>query len=177
MNTRIELHAGDITQLDVEAIVNAANSSLMGGGGVDGAIHKAGGPQILEECMAIRERQGTCPSGRAVITTGGQLKAKYVIHAVGPVWQGGVKNEDQLLAQVYHNSLQLAVENKVTSIAFPNISTGTYGFPKQRAAKLAIDAVTIFLKNSSHPEKVIFCCFDEWNFRIYDQLIRQLPAR
>ena len=129
----IQLIKGDITKMKVDAIVNAANSSLLGGGGVDGAIHRAGGPKILEECMVIREKQGGCKTGEAVITTGGNLPAKYLIHTVGPVWYGGKNNEDELLANAYKNSLRLATEYEIKSVAFPNISTGVYGFPKQRA--------------------------------------------
>src|SRR5215217_6271061 len=126
---RTELVRGDITQMRVDAIVNAANTSLLGGGGVDGAIHRAGGPSILQECIKIRETQGGCPVGEAVVTTAGYLQAKYVIHTVGPIWNGGRGQERQLLANCYRNSLLIAVQNKVRSIAFPNISTGVYHFP------------------------------------------------
>lgn len=162
---------GDITQLDVDAIVNAANSSLLGGGGVDGAIHRSGGPQILEECRAIRNKQGGCATGEAVITTGGRLKAKYVIHTVGPVWQGGEKQEDELLAKAYDNSLRLAVANGVRTIAFPNISTGIYGFPKGRAAEIATRQVRDFLQGNGAVKEVIFCCFDEENFKVYTSIL------
>ncbi|HTE34095.1 MAG TPA: O-acetyl-ADP-ribose deacetylase, partial [Chryseolinea sp.] len=162
----------DITTLSVEAIVNAANTSLKGGGGVDGAIHRAGGPQIMEECKAIRKRQGGCPTGEAVITTGGDLKAKFVIHAVGPVWAGGNENEEELLANAYRNSLALAVANAVRTIAIPNISTGVYGFPKQAAAEIAIREVAAFLENDLTLEQVIFCCFDHENETIYNKLLR-----
>ena|SRR5690349_18524592 len=171
--SRIELLQGDITKLDVDAIVNAANNSLLGGGGVDGAIHRAGGPAILEECKAIRNRQGGCATGEAVITTGGNLKAKFVIHTVGPVWYGGKENEEQLLGNAYRNSLALAVQNKIRSIAFPNISTGVYHFPKTRAAKIAMEEVSCFLETNSSVEKVIFCCFDDENHKIYSQLLNQ----
>ena len=143
--TRVKLLQGDITKLNVDAIVNAANSSLMGGGGVDGAIHRAGGPAILAECREIVARQGRCETGCAVITSGGNLPAKFAIHTVGPVWHGGSRNEDQLLANAYLNSLRLALENGIETIAFPNISTGVYGFPKERASHIAIEAVTQFL--------------------------------
>jgi O-acetyl-ADP-ribose deacetylase (regulator of RNase III) len=162
---------GDITKLEVDAIVNAANTSLMGGGGVDGAIHRAGGPKILEECNRIRNRQGGCPTGEAVITSGGNLKAKYVIHTVGPVWQSGAKDEDRLLSLAYYNSLKLATQNGIITIAFPNISTGIYGFPKGRAAEIAIDSVREFLKTDKSITALTFCCFDEENFKIYNSLL------
>ena len=170
---KVEHMMGDITLLEVDAIVNAANNGLMGGGGVDGAIHRAGGPQILDECMAIRKRQGGCPTGEAVITTGGNLKAKFVIHTVGPVWSGNNENEELLLASAYRNSLALASANLVKSIAFPNISTGVYRFPKRRAAEIAIQEINIFLSKDDILQQVIFCCFDEENFKIYDQLLAE----
>src|SRR5215213_7036322 len=152
---RIEAIKGDITKISVDAIVNAANSSLLGGGGVDGAIHRAGGPAILEECRKIVAKQGGCKTGKAVITTAGKLPAKFVIHTVGPVWNDGHKaaEVDQLLANCYTNSLQLAAENHCSSIVFPNISTGVYRFPKHRAAKLAVDAVKTFLQQNSKIDK------------------------
>jgi O-acetyl-ADP-ribose deacetylase (regulator of RNase III) len=168
---RIEVIQGDITQLTVDAIVNAANTSLMGGGGVDGAIHRAGGPAILAACRKIRDARGGCPTGEAVITTGGNLKATYVIHTVGPVWNDGNKNEDALLANAYRNSLKLATENSIRRIAFPNISTGVYGFPKQRAAAIAVKTVREFLNTNTSIETAIFCCFDGENFEIYSRLI------
>lgn len=168
---RVEVVRGDITLLDVDAIVNAANAKLMGGAGVDGAIHRRGGPAIMEECTAIRNRQGGCPVGEAVITSGGLLKAKYVIHTVGPVWQGGHNAEDQLLERAYRNSLALAVAHNVTHIAFPNISTGVYGFPKGRAAQIATRAVSDFLKDNESLKGLIFCCFDEENYRIYTSIL------
>lgn len=170
---RIELIQGDITILDVDAIVNAAKNSLMGGGGVDGAIHEAAGPKLLEECLRINDRQGGCPTGEAVITSGANLKAKFVIHAVGPVWEGGAANENEFLASAYKNSLILAISNAVKSIAFPNISTGVYGFPKNQAAVISINAVTEFLHSDTTLQKVIFCCFDEENFTIYQELLNQ----
>ena len=170
---RIELFQGDITTLEVDAIVNAANSNLMGGGGVDGAIHHAAGPKLLEECLRIKERQDGCPTGEAVITSGGNLKAKFVIHAVGPVWSDGNTSEAQLLANAYRNSLILAVSNSVKSIAFPNISTGIYRFPKNRAAEIAIGEVKTFLSNDNTIERLIFCCFDEENFNLYNQLLNK----
>jgi O-acetyl-ADP-ribose deacetylase len=167
----IELIRGDITQLEVDAIVNAANSSLLGGGGVDGAIHRAGGKQILEECMKIRNAQGGCKTGEAVVTTAGKLKAKFVIHTVGPVWNGGKNNEDQLLSNAYKNSLTKAVDKNCNTIAFPNISTGIYGFPKESAAVIAIQTVKNFLSSNSLFQKVIFCCYDEENYAIYKKLL------
>src|SRR6187551_850276 len=145
MMNKIEIIKGDITKIKADAIVNAANSSLMGGGGVDGAIHRAGGAEILEECRKIIAKQGSCKTGEAVITTGGSLPAKFVIHTVGPVWNNGKKNEAGLLAACYKNSLTLAVTHNLSSIAFPNISTGIYGYPKEQAAKIAINTVTKFL--------------------------------
>lgn len=170
--SRVKLIQGDITKLQVDAIVNAANSSLLGGGGVDGAIHRAGGPQILEACKQIRNKQGGCKTGEAVITGGGNLKAKHVIHTVGPVWNGGSNNEEQLLANAYRNSLQLAVDHTIRTVAFPNISTGIYGFPKRRAAEIAIDTVQQFLQSNDSIREVIFCCFDEENTDLYKQLLK-----
>jgi len=167
----IKLLLGDITKIGVDAIVNAANSSLLGGGGVDGAIHRAGGRAILDECRKIVERQGGCPTGEAVITTAGNMPARYVIHTVGPVWHGGMNNEDQLLANAYSNSLRLAVDNGVKTIAFPNISTGVYGFPKERAAKIAIETVRNFLEKDKSLNEVVFVCFDRENHEIYERLL------
>lgn len=168
---RIALIQGDITKLEVDAIVNAANSSLMGGGGVDGAIHRAGGPQILDECREIVARQGRCATGNAVITSGGNLPAKFVVHTVGPVWHGGNNNEADLLRNSYLNSLKLAVENGVETIAFPNISTGVYGYPKEKAAEVAIRTVTEFLRENDQLKQVCFVCFDEENLQIYQRLL------
>ena len=167
----IKLIPGDITRIEVDAIVNAANSSLLGGGGVDGAIHRAGGVTILEDCRKIVESQGGCRAGEAVVTTAGKLPARYVIHTVGPIWHGGMKNEDQLLSNAYTNSLRLAVENGAKTIAFPNISTGVYGFPKARAARIAIEAVRKFLKSDKAISEVIFVCFDRENYGIYERLL------
>ena len=167
MAAKISVQKGDITKLQVDAIVNAANTSLLGGGGVDGAIHRAGGPAIFEACMQIRNIQGGCAVGEAVITTGGKLPAKYVIHTVGPVWNGGNKNEQVLLANAYQNSLQLAVQNNIRSIAFPNISTGIYHFPKQLAAETAIAETKKFTSGDNQLEEIIFICFDEENYSIY----------
>jgi O-acetyl-ADP-ribose deacetylase (regulator of RNase III) len=171
MNQRIKIIQGDITKQHVDAVVNAANSSLMGGGGVDGAIHRAGGKQILDDCMDIINRQGRCKVGEAVITTGGKLPARYVIHTVGPVWNGGHKNEAGLLANCYKNSLQLAVEKGIKTIAFPNISTGIYHYPKAEAAEVAIIAVTDFLSGNKEIDEVVFVCFDEENLRLYEGLM------
>ena len=168
--TKIEIIKGDITTLIVDAIVNAANSGLLGGGGVDGAIHRAGGAQILEDCKAIREKQGKLPAGEAVITRAGNLPAKYVIHTVGPVWNGGAHDESSKLANCYLNSLQLAIDNGCKTVAFPNISTGVYGYPKQAAAEIAVKTVKDFLSEHQVIEKVIFCCFDEENNRIILEL-------
>ncbi|MBO9681834.1 MAG: O-acetyl-ADP-ribose deacetylase [Flavisolibacter sp.] len=162
---RIEVIKGDITKLKVDAIVNAANSSLMGGGGVDGAIHRAGGPAILEECKKIVARQGGCKTGEAVITTAGNLPAKYVIHTVGPVWNGGNGNENEKLANCYLNSLRLAVEHNCKTIAFPNISTGVYRFPKEEAAKISVESIQEFLFGNNSIERAIIVCFDDENFR------------
>ncbi|MDD2498433.1 MAG: O-acetyl-ADP-ribose deacetylase [Desulfitobacteriaceae bacterium] len=167
LTKRMEVIKEDITKLSVDAIVNAANSSLLGGGGVDGAIHRAGGKAILEECIQIRNRQGGCPTGEAVITWGGNLPAKYVIHTVGPVWHGGKSGEPDKLRNCYRNSLQLAVDHGVKTIAFSNISTGVYHFPKDLAAKIAIDEVGNFLSQDNYIEKVFFVCFDEENYRLY----------
>ncbi|WP_229216624.1 O-acetyl-ADP-ribose deacetylase [Dyadobacter sp. 3J3] len=162
--SRIELIKGDITKLSVDAIVNAANSSLLGGGGVDGAIHRAGGPEILEECREIIARQGGCKTGEAVITTAGKLPSKFVIHTVGPVWNGGGEDKTEKLSNCYINSMQLAVMNGCQSIAFPNISTGVYGYPKFDAAQVAVQTVSKFLSKNDKIEKVIFVCFDEENY-------------
>lgn len=172
-SSRIELLQGDITKTKVDAIVNAANSSLMGGGGVDGAIHRAGGPSIVEECRQIVARQGRCATGQAVITTAGNLPARSVIHTVGPVWNGGRNREEELLRSAYVNSLKLAVENQATTIAFPNISTGVYGFPKDKAARIAVDAVSAFLASDDRLKKVYFVCFDQENYHLYQQLLTQ----
>lgn len=165
---KITLIKGDITKLDVDAIVNAANTTLLGGGGVDGAIHRAAGPELLEECKTL----GGCPTGEAKITRGYRLPAKYVIHTVGPIWQGGKNNEDDLLASCYRNSLKLAEEYKIERIAFPNISTGVYRFPKERAAQIAINEVKKFLENTKIVKEVIFVCFDEENYMIYEYLLK-----
>lgn len=161
----------DITKLQVDAIVNAANKSLLGGGGVDGAIHRGGGKAILDECIIIRNRQGGCKTGEAVITTAGLLPAKHVIHTVGPIWSGGKNKEEQLLANAYRNSLKLAAENGLATVAFPNISTGVYGFPRQRAAEIAIDTVREFLQAPTSVRQVTFVCFDQENLDLYQSIL------
>lgn len=164
IRNKIEILKGDITKATVDAIVNAANTSLLGGGGVDGAIHRAGGPAILDDCRKIIAKQGGCKTGQAVITAAGKLNAAFVIHTVGPVWNGGQKDEHAKLAQCYQNALQLAVENNCKTIAFPCISTGIYKFPPIDAAKVAVDTVWDFVSKSDKIEKVIFVCFDDENY-------------
>lgn len=164
---RIALLRGDITRLAVDAIVNAANSSLLGGGGVDGAIHDAAGPELLKECQGL----GGCPTGEARITRGYRLRARYVIHAVGPVWRGGGAGEDALLASCYRNALRLAVEHEIRSIAFPAISTGIYRFPGDRAARIATREVAGFLAQHAELERVVFCCFDAATVAHYRQAL------
>lgn len=166
---KIELLKGDITKVEVDAIVNAANTSLLGGGGVDGAIHKAGGAKILEECYKIRNQQGGCKVGEAVITTAGNLFAKKIIHTVGPKWNNGISNEEEKLQSCYIECLKLAETNNLTSIAFPNISTGIYGFPKDKAAKIAYDSINKW--KSDKIEKIILVCFDDESYSIYKRLI------
>ena len=175
LTNRIELTKGDITKIKADAIVNAANTSLMGGGGVDGAIHRAGGPAILEACRKIIARQGRCATGEAVITTGGNLPAKFVIHTVGPVWNGGKYDEAGNLANCYKNALRLAVENDCKTVAFPNISTGIYHFPKEEAAQIAVTNVTSFLTENSGIEKVMFVCFDDENYELYKKITGDQP--
>lgn len=176
--TRLSIIQGDITGQATDAIVNAANSSLMGGGGVDGAIHRAGGPAILEECKQIVARQGRLPTGKAVMTTGGNLKAKFVIHTVGPVWHGGNKGEPALLASAYHESLKVAAENNLTSISFPSISTGAYGYPVAEAAKVAIETVVSFTKEGATSIKeVVYVLFDSVTFQSYLSALGQLAEK
>ena len=169
----IRVIAGDITGIPADVIVNAANSGLMGGGGVDGAIHRAGGPVIHAACMKIVAEKGGCPAGEAVITGAGNLPAKYVIHTVGPVWRGGHAGEDELLKRAYRNSLLLALENGARTVSFPNISTGVYGFPKERAAQIAVKEVKSFLEEHSGIDEVLFVCFDRENFGLYQKLIEE----
>ncbi len=166
--SRLKPVSGDITRIHVDAIVNAANRTLLGGGGVDGAIHRAAGYELLKEC---RQLNG-CPTGSAKITRGYQLPVKYVIHAVGPVWHGGGNNEHELLKGCYETALKLAAEHNCKTIAFPNISTGIYHFPKEKAAEIAIDTVRNFLSENSLPEEVYFVCFDTENYAIYEKLLR-----
>lgn len=163
----IKVVQGDITKMEVDVIVNAANTGLRGGGGVDGAIHKAGGPGIMKECQEI----GGCPTGRAVMTTAGNLPQKKVIHAVGPVWHGGKENEEELLFSAYKESLELAQKNNFKSIAFPNISTGVYGYPKGRAAEVALKAVKEFAAKQPNIE-IVFVCFDGENYALYKNALK-----
>jgi len=172
MKTKLELIKGDITTIKVDAIVNAANSSLLGGGGVDGAIHRVGGSKILEECRMIRNRQGKCKKGYAVYTTAGLLQAKYVIHTVGPVWYKENDEEKEILASCYKRCLELADSLNVSSIAFPNISTGVYRFPKNYAAEIAISTTLKYIKeNDTCVEKIVFVCFDEENYHFYENFL------
>ena len=176
---KIKVKKGDITKEDTDAIVNAANGGLMGGGGVDGAIHRAAGRKIVDECKEIINKIGYLKTGEAVITSGGDLKAKYIIHTVGPVWNGGNNNEENLLSNAYKNSLRIASENNVKTIAFPGISTGVYGYPKDLAAKTAYDAVKDSLRKYNNIDEVRFVCFDNESYNLYcnflhDDMKRQL---
>ena len=174
ISNKIEVIKGDITKIIVDAVVNAANTSLLGGGGVDGAIHRAGGVAILNECKKIVGRQGGCKTGEAVITTAGNLPAKFVIHTVGPVWNGGENYEAQKLEDCYRNSLQLAEDNDCRTIAFPGISTGVYRFPKNEAAKIAVSTVYKFLSRPGSIDKVIFVCFEDEYFTLISQQMKNL---
>ncbi len=168
---QIEIIQGDITETEADVIVNAANSSLLGGGGVDGAIHRKGGPSILEECIRIRQSKGGCPTGEAVITGAGNLPAKFVVHTVGPIWRGGNQNEDELLASCYLKSMALAVEHGAKSVAFPGISTGVYRFPEERAAQIVRQVMNHITQTwDQKPEKVILVCFSETAFTLYNQV-------
>ena len=175
-DSRLVLVQGDITLQDTDAIVNAANTSLLGGGGVDGAIHRAGGPQILEECRSIVARQGGCPTGQAVVTGGGRLKARFVIHAVGPVWRGGGQGEDAALRSAYSASLAQALAVGAESVSFPCISTGIYGFPVERAARIACDAVAAFVTEHRRPREVRFVVFSPRDYAVYAPLIDGTPS-
>lgn len=158
---------GDITKLDVDAIVNAANSSLLGGGGVDGAIHRAAGKQLLEECRSL----GGCKTGNAKITKGYNLPARHIIHTVGPVWHGGTRGEPELLASCYRRSLEIANEHGLRSVAFPAISTGVYGYPIHAAAEIAVNTVRAFGASQSSVQEVTFCCFSERDLQVYEELL------
>lgn len=173
MQSRMQVLQGDITTLNVDVIVNAANSSLLGGGGVDGAIHRAAGPALLAACKQVREQQGECPTGHAVITTAGNLNAKAVIHTVGPVWRGGNEHESRLLEDAYRNSLKLAEANGYTTVAFPAISTGVYGYPKPAAAEIAVNTVSDYLTTHPHLRQIYFVCYDDENTRLYQRLLTQ----
>ena len=170
MNPRIEVVQGDITKLQVDAIVNAANETLLGGGGVDGAIHRAAGPELLGECQTL----GGCATGEAKITKGYRLPAKWVIHTVGPVWHGGMHHEDTLLASCYRNSLALAAKHSIRTIAFPCISTGVYRFPSERAARIALSEIKSFLDGNNSVEKVVAVCFGKTDYQIYHTGVREI---
>ncbi|MEC0370556.1 O-acetyl-ADP-ribose deacetylase [Paenibacillus chibensis] len=170
----LEAVEGDITEVAADCIVNAANSILLGGGGVDGAIHRAGGPAILEECMRIRERQGGCRTGCAVITTAGYLNAQYVIHTVGPVWRGGEQREHELLRSCYMESVKLAETHRAASIAFPNISTGIYGFPKSPACDIAVDTIAELAGSLNSIKHVYFVSFDQDSFLMYARRLKTI---
>lgn len=173
MQPRMQVLQGDITTLEVDVIVNAANSSLLGGGGVDGAIHRAAGSELLKACQQVRQQQGECPPGHAVITTAGNLRAKAVIHTVGPVWRGGGEHEARLLEDAYRNSLLLAEANGYTTIAFPAISTGVYGYPKAAAAEIAVNTVSAHLIRRPQLQQVLFVCFDSETAHLYQRLLTQ----
>jgi len=174
--TKISMLQGDISRQTTDAIVNAANSGLMGGGGVDGAIHRAGGPAILEECKKIVAQHGRLPTGKAVITIGGKLQAQYVIHTVGPIWHGGSRNEAELLSSAYNECLKLAAENKLTSISFPSISTGAYGYPVDEAARIAVNTVVSFLRQQTTSLKeVVFVLFDSRTYQSYRSALQVHP--
>ena len=170
MKNRVEVIEGDITRQQVDAIVNAANSTLLGGGGVDGAIHRAAGPELLAEC---RQLNG-CPTGQAKITRGYNLPAPWVIHTVGPIWRGGIQAEDELLAQCYQNSLALAQEHEIKTIAFPSISTGAYGFPMVRASRIAVTEIKRFLGQDSSIQKVILVCFGQRAYNIHQATVKEI---
>ncbi len=169
----IQLVKGDITEIEVDGMVNAANSKLAGGGGVDGAIHRAGGKVIMNELDEIREEKGGCPAGEAVVTTAGNLPARKVIHAVGPEWRDGSSSEKEQLENAYRNSLKKADQHHLKSVSFPNISTGVYGYPKGQAAEVAINTVLEYGKGNTQIEKVIFVCFDEESYSIYENILHE----
>jgi len=175
--SKLTLIQGDITRQATDAIVNAANSSLMGGGGVDGAIHRAGGPAILEECKEIVARQGRLPTGKAVITTGGDLKARHVIHTVGPIWHGGDRGEADLLASAYKESLTLAVTSGLKTVSFPSISTGAYGYPVDSAAEVALQTVVKFLEKKTPLQEVVFVLFDNRTCEVYIEELERLLSK
>jgi O-acetyl-ADP-ribose deacetylase (regulator of RNase III) len=174
--TKVRLVKGDITLQETDAVVNAANSSLMGGGGVDGAIHRAGGPAILSECMEIRKTRypDGLPTGEAVITCGGSLRARHVIHTVGPVWRGGGSGEEKLLAEAYRSSLRVAYKNGLRSVAFPSISTGAYGYPIKRAARIALGTVKAYLEETPFLDEVVFTVFSEGDQEVYSRALAEL---
>ena len=172
--SRLLITKDDITRQATDAIVNAANSSLVGGGGVDGAIHRAGGPAILEECKQFVSRQGRLPTGKVAITTGGNLKAKHVIHTVGPVWHGGNRGEAESLESAYRESLKSASENRLTSISFPSISTGAYGYPVDKAARVALKTVITFLHETTTIREVVFVLFNSQAFEAYSSVLREI---
>jgi len=173
---KLSITQGDITRQTTDAIVNAANSSLMGGGGVDGAIHRAGGSAILEECKQIVARQGRLPTGQAVITTAGNMKTKHVIHTVGPIWRGGSQEEAELLASAYRESLQLVAESNLSSVAFPSISTGAYRYPLDEASRIAVKTVVSFLSTTTSIKEVVFVLFDSRTFEAYTAALCALTA-
>ena len=175
--TRLSIVQGDITAQTTDAIVNAANSGLMGGGGVDGAIHRAGGPAILKECRQIVAKQGRLPTGKAVITTGGNLSAKHVIHTVGPIWQGGNKGEAALLESAYRESLKLAAADNLVSVSFPSISTGVYSYPVDQAARIALSEVVSFLGKTTSVKEVVFVLFDSRTFEAYVTALDEIKKR
>ncbi len=174
--SRLSIIQGDITRQETDAIVNAANSGLMGGGGVDGAIHRAGGPAILEECRRIVDRQGRLPPGQAVITTAGNMKARHVIHTVGPIWGGGTRGEPGTLASAYRESLKLAADNNLTSVSFPSISTGAYGYPVGKAARTALKTVIEFLKGETSVREVVFVLYDARTYEAYAEALGEIKG-